>query len=80
MVLYSEKQGVFLCSRLKIFSFQDAAVEHNQDQNSLLRSVIEKSTFLQSEGLFFFTAIAAEIGEPILAFRYIKLCFIDGEI
>lgn len=40
----------------------------------------KESTLLHSEGLFFFTAIAAEIGEPILAFRYIKLCFIDGEI
>lgn len=81
MVLYSEKQGIFLCSRLKIFSFQEAAMEHNQDQNSLLRSVIEKRVLSYSQKDFVsFTAIAAEIGEPILAFRYIKLCFIDGEI
>lgn len=66
MTLYSGKQGVFLCSRLKISSFQDAATEHNQERNSLFCSGIEKIVHSHSQKDFFaFTASAAEIGEPI---------------
>lgn len=66
VILHSEKQGVFLCSRLKIFSFQDAAMEHNQEQNSLLSSVIEKRVLSYSQKYFFaFTATVAEITEAI---------------
>lgn len=55
-----------MCSKLKIFSFQDAAMEHNQEQNSLLSSVIKKRVLSYSQKDFFaFTATAAEIGEPI---------------
>ena len=53
VILYSEKQGVFLCSRLKIFSFQDAAMEHNQEQNSLLSSVVEKRVLSYGQKHFF---------------------------
>lgn len=66
MILYSEKQELFLCSRLKTFSFQDATMEHNQGQNSLLSSVIEKRVLPYSQKDFFaFTATATEMSEPI---------------
>lgn len=41
-------------------------MEHNQEQNSLLSSVIKKRVLSYSQKDFFaFTATAAEIGEPI---------------
>jgi len=47
-LIYLDKQGLFICPKLKIFSSEDAVMEQRQEQNSLLSSVIEKKVLFYS--------------------------------